>query len=203
VIVRMRRRSPAEYVEPFRRRLVEQEGHALHARIALWAKAVGPELVGVVPDMPEGVVDRDADVWEALLAVADAAGGEWPKRARVAAVALVADSKRSTPSLGLRLLADMQTVFGDVDVMSSEEICRRLCALDESPWGDLRGKPIDQRALANRLRQYGVESKVVRIGDRTPRGYARADFHDAWTRYLLSPLSNKSATSATTATEAF
>ena len=43
--------------------------------------------------MPDGIEDRDADVWEPLLAVADAAGGTWPSRARVAAVALVADSK--------------------------------------------------------------------------------------------------------------
>jgi hypothetical protein len=34
------------------------------------------------------------------------AGGEWSELARVAAVALVADSKESTPSLGIRLLAD-------------------------------------------------------------------------------------------------
>jgi len=203
VVVRMRRRSPTEHVEPFRRRLVEHEGHALYARIALWAKAVGPALVGVVPEMPEGVVDRDADVWEALLAIADAAGGDWPKRSRVAAVALVADSKRSTPSLGLRLLGDLREVFGDADALSTEEILRRLCALDEAPWGDLRGKPMDARGLAQRLRQYSIEPKTVRIGERTPKGYARADLHDAWTRYLLSPLSNRSATSATTATEAF
>ena len=48
--------------------------------------------------MPAGVEDRDADVWEALLAVADAAGGDWPERARAAAVALVAQSKESTPA---------------------------------------------------------------------------------------------------------
>jgi hypothetical protein len=58
--------------------------------------------------MPAGIVDRDADVWEALLAVADGAGGDWPKLARVAAVALVADAKEQPASLGVRLLADMK-----------------------------------------------------------------------------------------------
>ena len=33
------------------------------------------------PQMPAGVEDRDADVWEALLAVADEAGGHWPETA--------------------------------------------------------------------------------------------------------------------------
>ena len=70
-------------------------------------------LAAAWPEMPDGIEDRDADVWEPLLAVADAAGGDWPERARVAAVALVALSKESTPSLGIRLLADLRDVFGD------------------------------------------------------------------------------------------
>jgi hypothetical protein len=46
------------------------------------------------PDMPPGVEDRDADVWEALLAVADLAGGHWPTTARKAAVTLVTESRK-------------------------------------------------------------------------------------------------------------
>src|SRR5262249_24342004 len=57
-----------------------------------------------------------------------------------------------------------------------------------SPWGDLKGKPINDRALARRLRQYGVKSKKLRVGDTTAMGYAREDLVDAWLRYLpLSP----------------
>ena len=51
--------------------------------------------------MPEGVEDRDADIWEPLLAIADSVGGEWPKRARVAAVSLVSAAKGAEPSLGI------------------------------------------------------------------------------------------------------
>ncbi len=35
--------------------------------------------------MPDGVTDRRADVWESLVAVADTAGGHWPKTARATA----------------------------------------------------------------------------------------------------------------------
>ena len=42
------------------------------------------------PVLPKGLWNRDADVWEPLLAVAELAGGHWPERARVAAVAGVA-----------------------------------------------------------------------------------------------------------------
>src|SRR5512133_881093 len=92
------------------------------------------------PDIPSGIADRDADIWEPLLTVADLAGGEWPERARRSAVALVADSIRNTPSLGVRLLTDLHTVFGDRDAMGSEEIVKALCDLGESPWSEL-GKP--------------------------------------------------------------
>src|SRR5688500_19910073 len=50
---------------------------------------------------------------DALPILADAAGGAWPKRARDAATAFVAASKESTPSVGIRLLADLRTIFGD------------------------------------------------------------------------------------------
>jgi hypothetical protein len=176
VIVRMRRRAPGEQVEAFRRRVHEDEGHVLRDRLADWAEPILDQLSNAWPTMPEGVSDRNADVWEALLAVADAAGGEWPQRARLAAAALVADSKQSTPSLGVRLLADLKSVFGERDVMSTEEILNALCGLDEAPWADIKGKPLDSRGLASRLRPYGVKSTTIRIDrDHTPKGYTRAD----------------------------
>lgn len=199
VVIRMRRRAPGERVEPYRRRVHAAEGHALRDRLADWADQVSAHVTNVWPAMPPGIEDRDADVWEPLLAVADAAGGDWPKRARVAAVALVALSKESTPSLGIRLLADLRTVFGDQDVMSTETILGKLHTLEESPWADLYGKPLNARGLAKRLRQYELKSINVRIGGQIVRGYRREDLWDAWSRYL-GPPPHESATSATSAT---
>jgi hypothetical protein len=34
--------------------------------------------------MPEGIYNREADNWRPLLAIADVARGQWPKRARKA-----------------------------------------------------------------------------------------------------------------------
>lgn len=199
VIVKMRRRAPGENVEPFRRRLFEAEGHALRDRLAAWTLRIFDQVDGAWPTMPDGIADRDADVWEALLAVADAAGGDWPTRAREAAVALVASAKESTPSLGIRLLSDLRTIFGEHDHLATEYILNKLIEIEEAPWGDIRGKPLDARGLSNRLRPYGVESKTVRVGDRTPKGYQRADLLDAWARYLpSSPMG--AATRATSAT---
>jgi hypothetical protein len=90
------------------------------------------------------------------------AGGSWPSTALVAAVTLVTEAKRSTPSLGVRLLGDLHKVFGQSRVMFTNDVIRELIALDESPWGDLRGQPITPRRLAMMLRQYDVESTTVR-----------------------------------------
>jgi hypothetical protein len=199
VVVRMRRRARAERIEQFRRRQHAADGHQLRDWLAAWADEIRDKVTGAWPDMPAGIEDRDADVWESLLVVADAAGGQWPDLARVAAVALVSESKQSTPSLGVLLLQDLRVIFGDTDALATETILERLKKLDESPWDDLRGKPLNARGLATRLRAYEVRSKTVRIGDSTPRGYAREDLWDAWQRYLGTP-PLESATSATSAT---
>jgi hypothetical protein len=187
VIIRMRRRAPDERVVPFRRRTNASEGEALRKRIAAWAKTVSEELNGVWPDLPKGVENRDADVWEPLLAVADAAGEEWAERARVAAVTFVTLSKEATPSMGIRLLEDLRKVFGDREAMPTQAILTALVDLPESPWADIRGKPLNDRGLAQRLRKYEIKPKVIRIGETTHRGYDRQDLHDAWKRYLGAP----------------
>jgi len=83
--------------------------------------------------------------------------------------------------------------------MPTEAIIKALCAIEEAPWGDLKGKPIDARGLAQRLRPYGVTSKNLRDGSGVVKGYARSDLLDAWQRYLSEPLRD-AASSATTAT---
>ena len=44
--------------------------------------------------VPDGLNDRAADNWEPLLAIADRAGGDWPERARKAALALSGNGAR-------------------------------------------------------------------------------------------------------------
>jgi hypothetical protein len=193
VIIRMRRRKPSERVEPWRHRIHTPQGHQIADRLDAWSKSI-TEIAW--PEIPRGIEDRNADVWEPLLAVADLAGGGWPDRARVAAVALVATAADGKQSLGVQLLADLRRVFGDADAMHSEVILGKLNALEDAPWGDLRGKELDYRGLANRLRPYTVHPTDVRIDDIVRKGYKAEDLADAWSRYL-PPVAATSATSAT------
>ncbi|WP_206318770.1 DUF3631 domain-containing protein [Actinacidiphila epipremni] len=205
VIIRMRRRAPNEHVEPFRSRIHEPEGHALRDRLAKWADSVRDRVTGAFPEMPEGVTDRPADVWEPLLAVADAAGGDWPQRAREACAALVAAAAAGDKaSLGIRLLTDLRdTVFCGADRMPTAQILAALNTLDEAPWADMGGKPLDSRQLAKRLGEYvnadnqPIKARNMRVGEGVSKGYYAADLADAWARYC--PPARKSATSATEA----
>lgn len=186
VIVAMKRRAPTEHVEPFRERDARHQVGDLPDRLAQWAEGSVDELRDRRPEMPAGISDRAADVWEPLLAIADHAGSQWAERARTAALELNAARARRDPSLGIRLLEDCRRIFTDRNAgrMPTEELLAALTALDEAPWGDLRGKPLDARGLATRLRKYDIRPGDHRFHDGVRKGYRTEDFHDAWTRYL-------------------
>ncbi|MCW2763611.1 MAG: hypothetical protein JWR85_3812 [Marmoricola sp.] len=201
VVVRMRRRAPSERVDPWRMRLNGPEGELLGDALREWASNNQHNVMW--PDMPPGIEDRNADVWEALLAVADLAGGDWPERARVAAVTLVTASSDRTGSLGVLLLRDLRTVFEGAEKLDTKTILDRLHQLDESPWIDMRGKELDARGLARRLAKYAVKPSLIRDGEQVFRGYQASDLTDPWERYLpplgFPPLGD--VTSVTSATD--
>ena len=202
IVIRMRPRHSGEAIEPYRPRLHDAQGAEVYRLIKLWAAT---QTAVTWPQLPDAIQDRDADCWEPLIAVADAAGGHWPTRARVAAVSLVAAAQDREASLGVRLLMDARAIFNskqyeEVPHLSTKVLLHELTSMEEAPWGDLRGKPLHERGLAHRLRQYSIKSRQVRIGDDTLKGYRREDFADAWKRY--SPTRHDaSETSETTETK--
>jgi hypothetical protein len=197
VVLRMRRRARDERIDSLRYGKVAAEARELRERLAAWGAAHVEALTHGDPIMPEGIEDRPADTWEALLAVADAAGGEWPDRARRACVVLNDARSLEDSSIAIRLLVDIRNVLhGDDAHVFSAELCSRLNDIEDAPWGGWHdGKGIAQRDLARRLKGFGIESKQVRVGDTTRKGYDVADFADTFTRYL--PTSGTRETSET------
>ena len=182
--IRLKRRSRSEQVERFRERLARQEAEEIQDEIAAAVGELVEELDEATPELPEELSDRAQDIWEPLLALADAARGEWPTRARDAAKAQAGvDVEEQT--LGIQLLADIREVFGEQEKMATEDVLAALNGLVESPWGGWsHGAGVSPRDLANKLRPYAIRSRSVRIGDKTPKGYQRSQFEDAWSRYL-------------------
>ncbi|MBN9756802.1 DNA primase [Pseudonocardia sp. Ae406_Ps2] len=188
VTVHMRRRAPHEQVEAFRERRVEAEAQPLREQLAAWMDRVAEEhLAGADPVMPEQVTDRNAEIWEPLLAIADLAGDHWPDTARAAAVHFVGQATETGTSVGTRLLADLRALFvaHETDRMATSDIIGRLCTDDESGWADLDGRPLDGRRLARELSRYGVRPGSIRVGGHVTKGYTLAGaLTDAFTRYL-------------------
>jgi Protein of unknown function (DUF3631) len=186
VVVRMRRRAVGEHVDPYRTRRDAPPLNQLRDRLGGWAREHLRELHQATPVMP--LEDRAADTWEPLVAVADLAGGDWPARARAAATLMTAAEaqQEEDTSAGVRLLGDLRQVFGDNDALYTTTILDRLHKLEDAPWADWYGRPLSTRELAKLLRPYQVRSKSMREHGTGPslKGYARADLHDAWQRYV-------------------
>jgi hypothetical protein len=185
VVVSMRRRAKSESVASFRRRRVVPVLHDLRDRLHAWVSNL-EGLDDLEPSLP--VDDRDADKWEPLVVIADAAGGHWPSTARAACLELCDAGVGDEATLGERLLADLHAVWPtNEEYLSTATILDRLNAIEDSPWGSWSdGKGIKAHELARYLRPYGVKSKTVRVGpEDTPKGYARADLIDPWARYTL------------------
>lgn len=181
VIVMMRRKASHEKVDPYRIRRDKPGLTKLYDRLDEWAKGVCDlaqdyASCGSV-DIP--VDDRQADVWEPLLIVAQLAGGNWPDAARGACRGMCAKANDGDQSTGQLLLIDIKDIFGAQEFIRSTDLASYLKALHDSPWFD---EMLTPAKLASRLRGYGIHSR--HSADKSCRGYYRADFRDAWDRYI-------------------
>jgi hypothetical protein len=102
----------------------------------------------------------------------------------------VLDRGPEAVSLGVRLLGDLRAIFVrlDADRLPSTELVRELTAIEDAPWSDLYGKPLDARRLARELGRYDIHPSTFRLpAAGTVKGYqvgGHSGLGDAWTRYL-------------------
>lgn len=200
ILVPMRRRAPGETVEAFRGRIHRPEGELLRNQLSEWAHSNMSALEGRTPEMPPGVNDRPADVWEPLIAIADVIGGDWPERARDACAKIVNVASTRESSLSVRLLEDLRDVFGTETFLPTKVILERLQAMEESPWDTYGTTGLTARHLAMRLKEYGVFRVTERVNAVTVKGYRANDLLDPWSRYLAPLVRQKSVTRETTVT---
>lgn len=179
VVVHMKKRKRTERVESWRERVNASEATALGERLEHWMSGADLQFPSHMP-----VEDRAADVWEALVMVAESAGGHWPQRARIAATtAMSTDEKAST---GVQLLGDLRTVFGSNEKLTTEYVLRGLFDPPEAQWQYFHhnGEALNARDLSKLLRPYGIRPADVWVSGRSAKGYHADDLRDAWERYL-------------------
>ncbi len=202
VVIRMRRRKPSETVEPYERDEAWALADPLRRRLGAWAKRNRERLVGLRPVLPEGIVDRPADVWRPLAAVAQVVGGHWPKTLAAACVRLTREQEAGREDLSTLLLDHIRSVFDGIDAldetgrpteppvdkMFSAELVERLCAREDWPWGSLpRIGPLTPYGLSRRLDAFDIGPRQIRVGDKSNKGYERGMFVDVWTRFTTVP----------------
>lgn len=138
------------------------------------------------PALPEVLNDRQQDNWDPLLAIADLAGGNWPKEARRAALA-ISGEKEDSASTGEELLSDIRDVFDACrkDRLWMKDILEKICEDELAPWSSWnRGKPMTVRQFGARLSGFGLRAKPLKIDRVVQKGFERKQFDDAWERYL-------------------
>jgi putative DNA primase/helicase len=181
VVVRLQRKPRGATVERLGRR-DNAEFAALRSQAARWAADDYDKLVDSDPKMPD-LNDRAADNWRPLLAIADLAGGTWPKEARRAACLLSGEEQDG--AIGVELLRDIRSAFGDGDVIRSSDLVAQLTADPERPWAEWKhGRPLTQKQLAGLLAPFHIISLTVHPpGQPDGKGYRRIDFEEAWAAY--------------------
>ena len=106
VVIGLRRRKPEETVRPFRSDRAD-DLRVLARKMARWAQDHAAALSAADPDMGQ-LMNRVADNWRPLFAIADAAGGRWRKHART--IAQAAEAQKDDQSIRAMLLADIRDI---------------------------------------------------------------------------------------------
>lgn len=184
--IRLQRRAAGEAVERLRADRLDSQLEPLRRRCARWVLDNLNALRDADPFTPEDLNDRAADNWRPLLAIADQAGGTWPEQARSAA-RLLSGTAEADESATVLLLEDVQSIFQrpGSDQLPSATLIAELVAMEDRPWPEWnRGKELSATGLARLLRPFGIKPKKVRFGPTTVNAYQRADFDDAFNRYL-------------------
>jgi hypothetical protein len=152
IVLRLKRKLPGQKV----RRLRGKDGgefDILKRQIVRFVADNERRLREIEPQAPDALDaagDRAADAWDPLFAIADVAGGAWPRRARAAALAL---SGADTTSLG----------ESDVDVELLSDIAQVLDACDAL------GPTAEQLKTDKHIAVQALEAASRSDGQRDPR----------------------------------
>lgn len=185
ITLELRRKLPEESSERFR---YAEDGlfDAISSKLARFSEDYSEIIRNARPNLPDTLHSRAQDNWEPLFAIADLAGGDFPARARAAAIAISGEDA-SPQSVGVELLADIKTIIEKTvfDRISTAELTAELCADDEKPWATYnRGQPIKPHQVSKRLRAFGVTSNTIRLGVNTAKGFRLEQFNEVFERYL-------------------
>jgi len=188
----------------------------LRSQLMRFAADNAEALAKATPEIPPGFHNRRRANWVPLLAIAEAAGGEWKTAAWKAARAIEAIADTFDPSIGVELLRAIKAAFKarenqalNKDRITAPGLNDVLIADETAPWATYnKGKPISQAQVKNLLKPYGIKPKTIRWDDGTedgsyPKGYLLEWFTDVFDRFCTSSSPQTPDSSFHTSTDLF
>src|SRR5260370_1282600 len=137
IVIRLERAKPGELSKRFDSRRVESEIE-LCRKLARFVADNMAGLEACDPKLPDNAFNRLADNWRPLFAVAEIAGGDWPRRVTAAFTKLTSTEDMDAQGIGTTLLADIRQLFEkvSVDKLPSATICESLAELEDTEWAE-------------------------------------------------------------------
>ena len=137
--------------------------------------------------MPKGFDNRLRANWRLLFAIADLAGGSWPKRIRAAAIQLT--KQYYEPSIGRQCLSRFVELFlaSEYEGMVTSGWAQEQFTSDPTAiWANYKGRgPITQWGIKDILSKYHISPNVIHPrGRAADRGYKIEWFEVAFRHYL-------------------
>jgi Protein of unknown function (DUF3631) len=160
----------------------------LHDALEIWA--TDAELLKTLrashPQMPEFMSDRQEDIWEPLLAIADAIGGDVPKLAREAARVLCDNDDEL--GYGATQLAAIRKVVGEQDRITSSDLINGLWEAGALPSRLMEDEEPNHKKIGHWLSKFiksygGKPARKLRFDEKTLMGYEAADLKQIFDRY--------------------
>jgi hypothetical protein len=183
--IRLRRKKKEETRRRFRLSKITPEALPLRQELERQGAHIN---LAEDTSVPEQLDDRASEFWECLLAIADAAGGHWPEKARKAALFLSGGRDDDDESYSMKLLSDCRSVFSanEGSAIATAELIKELREMSESPWAEFGKNGLTAQGLGKLLREFAIHSKNIRISGTNSvlKGYDSGDFTDSFERYL-------------------
>ncbi len=138
------------------------------------------ELAAANPTIPTDLINRGADKWRPLLAIAEAAGGDWPKRALEAAHELEGEEEEQPPHV--ILLSKLVSITKDwpYEEIFSEELDSALSKLAASE----KAAQWSAKQRGHLLKLVGLKAERHWREGKQLRGYRISDIRAQADKYL-------------------
>ena len=191
ISVELARALPGEVEEYFDQRKHTTSLKMLCRKLARWMEDNSQKLKSCDPSLPPNVLNREADLWRPLFAIAEIAGGSWPELVKQA---LLSQEGTNTQTKELQLLTDINKVLAQgvyAPGIFTDELISELCELDESLWVEYNfraypaeKKRIKPKQLAGLLKDFKCEPHTIRRSEIRRKGYYTNDLRAVIRRYL-------------------